>query len=487
MAGILSSIVILLLPYFSVAVPVNQAATSFTGPYDAVVVGTNNVIELMPDTTGVPIPITVLTNAVVESCGSQEVCVATKITDSAGHVSTSVLQYFDAAPSSVQAAVQEIVGAVEQGITDRTATSISTAGGPAVDVPLLLSAIEGVASLIAAGSKFTTTGAGSTTNTGLSSSSTSQTTITGSTTSAAVRTYATQVTDAQGSVTDEVVAVGSPSGKAYTSVLSEYPDSITTTVQALPSGASIQKITTSTCTNAGALVTTTTSGSTFTTVVPEFCTNGFGFLIFGLPDLSPGSSSASLCHRAFSFPAGILWRLLCPPIGPPQISIISVDPSELPPTVGPPGDNPPGNNPPDNPESNKPQSQTQSQGKSTTTHPTSTTSSSSSSSSSSSTSSSAPTATRYAVMPLLNTSQSAFQALYAPFANQKNVTQFLNADGSLDFFALELNDTYAATLDANDDFVIIPESLVEIEEDDSALVPLVRQRQGQGRMSERVV
>ena len=469
MAAILPSIVFLLLPYCSVAVPVSQSATSFTGPYDAVVVGTNNVIELMPDTTGVPIPITVLTNVVVESCGSQEVCVATRITDNAGQVSTSFLQYFDTAPSSVQAAVHEIVGAVEQGIADRTATSTSTAVGPAVNDPLLLSAIEGVASMIAAGSTVTTPGAGSTTNTGLSSSSTSQTTVAGPTTNTAVRTYATQVTNAQDSVTDEVVAVGSQSGKAYTSVLSQYPDSITTTVQALPSGASIQTITTSTCTNAGALVTTTTSGSTVSTLVPKLCTNGFGFLIFGLPDLSPGSSSTSLCHRAFSFPAGILWRLLCPPIGPPQISIISVDPSELPPTVGPPDGNPPGNSPPDNPESTKPQSQTQSQGKSTTTHPTSTTSSSSSSSSPSSTSSSAPTVTRYAVMPLLNTSQSEFQALYAPFANQKNVTQFLNADGSLDFFALELNDTYAATLDANNDFVIIPESLVEIEEDDSGV------------------
>ena len=468
MAATFPFIVFLLLPYFSVAVPVDQLAT-ITGPYDAVVVGTNNVIDLMPETTGVPIPITVLTNAVVESCDSQKICVATKITDNAGQVSTSVLQYFDTAPSSVQAAVHEIVGAVEQGIADQTATSTSIAVGPAVDDPLLLSAIEGVASMIAAGLKVTTTGAGSTTNTGLSSSSTNQTTVTGPTTNAAARTFATQVTNAQGSVTDEVVAVGSQAGKAYTSVLSEYPDSITTTVQALPSGASIQTITTSTCTNAGALVTTTTSGSTVSTVVPKLCTNGFGFLIFGLPDLSPGSSSTSLCHRAFSFPAGILWRLLCPPIGPPQISIISVDPSELPPTVGPPGDNPPGNSPPDNPESTKPQSQTQSQRKCSTTHPTSTTSSSSSSSSSSSTSSSAPTVTRYAVMPLLNTPQSEFQALYAPFANQKNVTKLLNADGSLDFFALELNDTYAATLDANNDFVIIPESLVAIEEEDSGV------------------
>ena len=471
MAAVLPSFMFLLLPYFSVAVPVT---TSFTGPYDAVVVGTNNIIELMPDTTGVPIPITVLTNAVVESCGSQEVCVATKITDNAGQVSTSVLQYFDTAPSSVQAAVQGIVGAVEQGIADRTATSTSTALGPAslyVDVSLLLSAIEGVASMIAAGSKVTTTGAGSTTNTGLSSSSTSQTTVTGPTTDAAVRTYATQVTNAQGSVTDEVVAVGSQSGKAYTSVLSEYPDSITTTVQALPSGATIQTITTSTCTTAGALITTTTSGSTVSTVVPELCANGFAFLIFGLPNLSLGSSSTSLCHRAFSFPAGILWRLLCPPIGPPQISVISIDPSELPPAVGPPGNNPPsnnppGNSPPDDPESTKPQSQTQSQEKSTTTHSTSTTFSSTSTSS---TSSSAPTVTRYAVMPLLNTSVSKFQALYAPFANQKNVTRFLNADGSLDFFALELNDTYAAALDANNNFIILPESSIDIEEEDSGV------------------
>ena len=474
MAAILPSIVFLLLPYFSLAVPVSQSATSFTGPYDAVVVGTNDVIELMPESTGVPIPITALTSADIESCGPQEVCVGTKISDNAGHVSTSVLQSFNTAPSSVQAAVQVIVEAIEQGISEaaagQTATSTSTTLGPSsldAAFSLIVSAIEGGAPIFNAGSKVTTTSAGSTINPGLSSSSTSQTTAAGPTTNGVVRTYATQVTNAQGSITDAVVAVGSQSGKAYSSVLSDYPDSITTTVQALPSGVTIQTITTSTCTTAGALVTTTTSGSTVSTVVPKLCTNGFAFLIFGLPDLSPGSSFTSLCHRAFSFPAGIIWRLLCAPIGPPQISIISVDPSELPPASGPPGSNPPGNNPPDNPESTNPQSQTQSQEKSTTTHPTST--AFSSSSSSTSTSSSAPTVTRYALMPLLSTSASEFEALYARFAKQKNVTQILNADGSLDFFALELNDTYAATLDANNDFIIIPESSIEIEEEDSGV------------------
>ena len=474
MAAILLSIVFLLLPYFSVAVPVTQSATSFTGPYDAVVVGTNDVIELMPEPTGVPIPITVLTNAVIESCDPQKVCVGTEISDNASHVSTSVLQSFNTAPTSVRAAVQEIVEAIEQGISEgaagQTATSTSTTLGPSslyAAISLIVSDIEGGAPIINAGSKFTTTSAGSTTNPGLSSSSTSQTTAAGPTTNAAARTYANPVTNAQSSITDEVVAVGSQSGKAYTSVLSDYPDSITTTVQALPSGAVIQTITTSTCTTAGALVTTISSGSTVSTVVPELCTNGFAFLVFGLPDLSPDSSPTSLCHRAFSFPFGILWRLLCPPIGPPQVSIISVDPSELPPAVVPPGSNPPANSPPGNPKPTEPQSQTQSQDTSTTTNPTSTTFSSSSSSSS--TSSSTPTVTRYAVMPLLSTSASEFEALYAPFANQKNVTQFLNADGSLDFFALELNDTYAATLDANNDIIVIPESSIDIQEEDSGV------------------
>ena len=546
MAAIFTSIVFLLLPYFSLAVPVSQSATSFTGPYDAVVVGTNDIIELMPESTGVPIPITALTSADIESCGPQAVCVGTKISDNAGHVSTSVLQSFNTAPSSVQAAVQVIVEAIEQGISEgaagQTATSISTTLGPSsldAAFSLIVSAIEGGAPSINAGSKVTTTSVGSTTNPGLSSSSasgtivagpttnaavltyatqvtniqgsvtdevvavgsqsgkaytsvlskypdtttragsttnpglnsspTSQTKAAGPTTNAAVRTFATQVTNAQGSITEAVVAVGSQSGKAYSSVLSDYPDSIITTVQALPSGASIQTITTSTCTTAGALVTTTTSGSTVSTVVPELCANGLAFLIFGLPDLSSGSSSTSLCHRAFSFPVGILWRLLCAPIGPPQISIISVDPSELPPPDGPPGSNPPTNSPPGNPEPTNPQSQTQSQEKGTTTHPTSTTFSSFSSSSSTSTSSSAPTMTRYALMPLLSTPASEFEALYARFAQQKNVTQVLNADGSLDFFALELNDTYAATLDANNDFIIIPESSIEIEEEDSGV------------------
>lgn len=230
-----------------------------------------------------------------------------------------------------------------------------------------MSDIEGIVSITDAGSKSTTTREGSTTNPGLSSSSTSQTIAASSTKNAAVRTYATQVTNAQDSITDEVVTMGSRSGQAYTSVLSGYPDSITTTVQAIPSGATIQTVTASACTTAGALVTTTTSGSTVATVIPELCKNGIAFLIFGLPNLSPRPPSTSLCHRAFSFPVGIFWRLLCPPIGLPQISIISVNPSELPPAVGPPGNNPPANSPPGNPEPNQPQTQPQIEEKSTTT------------------------------------------------------------------------------------------------------------------------
>ena len=69
-------------------------------------------------------------------------------------------------------------------------------------------------------------------------------------------------------------------------------------------------------------------------------------------------------------------------------------------------------------------------------------------------------------MSLPNTSGSKFEALYAPFATEKNVTQFLNADGSLAFFALELNDTYAAILDTNNDIIILPESSIDIEEGD---------------------
>ena len=474
MAVILPFLVFLLLTCFSIAAPLTQEVTSFTGPYDAVVVGTNDVIELLPEPTGAPIPVTVLTEADVESCGSQEVCVETRISDYAGHVTTSILQYFNAAPSSVQAAVSGIVGAMEQGISEsvasQTATATNNALGPSslyAAIALVVSDIEGIVPITDAGTKGTTTRAGSTTNPRLSPSSTSQITAAGPTTSAAVRTYATQVTNSQGSTTDEVIAVGSQSGQAYTSVLSEYPDSMTTTVQALSGGGTIQTVTTSTCTTAGALVTTTTAGSTVSTVVPELCTNGFAFLIFAPPDISPGSPSTSLCHRAFSFPAGILWRLLCPPIGPPQISIISVDPSELPPAVGPPGNNPPANSPPRTPEPTQLQTQPQSQDTRTTTNPTSATVSSSSSSSS--TSLSAPTVTRYVVMPLLNTSVSDFGAVYASFAKQENVTRFPNTDGSLDSFALELNDTYAAMLDTNNDIIILPESSIDIEEVDSGV------------------
>lgn len=63
MAVIIPSLVFLLLTCFSITAPVTQSVTSFTGPYDAVVVGTNDVIELMPEPTRAPIPVTVLTNA----------------------------------------------------------------------------------------------------------------------------------------------------------------------------------------------------------------------------------------------------------------------------------------------------------------------------------------------------------------------------------------------------------------------------------------
>ena len=271
-------------------------------------------------------------------------------------------------------------------------------------------------------------------------------------------TFALEVTDSHGSTTNEVVEVAYSSGVPSTNVLFMYADSVTTTETSKPTGVSIQTLTTSTCTTAGAIVTTTSSGSTVTTEVPELCTHGLAFLFFGLPGYHSSSDLPSLCHKTFSFPLGIVWRLLCPSIGPPTFSIISVDPGVLPPGGGPPGENSNDGDGDDDPTHTAGSSQTQGPSRTQT-----------SSQTTQSTVSSSATATpsRYVVMPLIDTPQSALDSLFAPYAQRKDVTQAKNKDGSLAFFALELNDTEASIIDAKTDFIIVQESGNDIEMPDS--------------------
>lgn len=217
-------------------------------------------------------------------------------------------------------------------------------------------------------------------------------------------------------------------------------DSITTTETAVPAGVSIQTITTSTCSTAGAIITTTSSGSTVATEVPKLCINGFAFIIFGL-DLP------SLCHKLLKFPLGIVWRVLCSSGALPIISIISIDPEIF----------PPGGGPPDNPGNEKPTpTDVSSQRASSQAAPSQTTQSSVSSSA-------AAMPTRYLVMPKMNTAQSTTDSLFAKYSHLENITQAKRNDGSLEFFALELSDVEALAINDDPKFIIIQESVIDIE------------------------
>lgn len=261
-------------------------------------------------------------------------------------------------------------------------------------------------------------------------------------------------------MTDETIEVGHYSDAASTNVLFAYADSITTTETSLPTEVSIQTFTTSTCTTAGAIVTTTSSGSTVATEVPELCTHGFVFLIFGL--LGSSSDLSSLCHKLFTFPLGVIWRVFCPGGTPPIITIISVDPEELPSGDQPPGEEPPGENPnSDTPDDQNP-TQTQRASSATPSQKTQSQKTQSQTMQSIFSSSAAATPTRYVVMPLMNTTQSATDSLFAPFAQRANVTQAKGSDGFLNFFALELSDIEVSTIDVNPNFITIEESGLDI-------------------------
>lgn len=117
----------LVLPLY--AVPVTRTSSTDTLIYDAVVVGTNEVVELMPALTGLPSPITVLTNVDIGTCASGEICVAEAFTDTASHVASSVVAEFRVLPASIVTALEDIVEAIDAGIeVDRFASNTMNSG-----------------------------------------------------------------------------------------------------------------------------------------------------------------------------------------------------------------------------------------------------------------------------------------------------------------------------------------------------------------------
>ena len=518
------------------AAPVTQTSSSDPFPYDAVVVGTNEILELVPATTRLPIPVSTQTNVDVESCGSTAICVEEVFTDSASRVISSEVANFNVLPASIVTAIEDIIEAIEAGVKPRTASSNTIDGGPLSSPTTNSTAQIGTTSSLSAsqgssgrsalssgtlpvqsttpgsvtstwtsaptsayypriastnsfnngseGSKSVAktyntapamTGSSSTPNLGPGRSS-----ITGSgnltiPVPTSPFTYVLEVTNSQSSMTDEVLEVGHHSGVPSTNLLLAYADNVTTAVTSMPSGVSIQTITTSTCTTAGAVVTATTSGSTVVTKVPELCVAGTAFRIYGLPGFHSPLDLPKLCHRVFTFPLGIIWRLLCPPGLPPEFSIISDNPEKLPPGGGPPGENP-NDEEPDSEEPNpteKPDptmrntisslAEATSSQTSRSTVPSSATATSSRTTQSTISSSAAATPTRYIVYPLMNASQPAIDSLFAPYAQRANVTQAKGSDGLLRYFAVELSESERSAIDANSDFQTLQESVLDIE------------------------
>lgn len=439
------------------AVSVTQASSANTILYDAAVVGTNNIVELIPVATGLPSPTAILTNVEIVTCAPEEVCIESIFTDSAGQVTISIVAEFSVLSASIATALKGDVGARETTIAGSRTTSNAVNDGlslsPTPSSPSQggtngsFPALEGSSGRSALSSgkppvKSSTPDVAS--NQGLGGSNYTSSGITTAPSPTVPVSYAIEVTNSQGSVTDEVVEVTYHSGVPSTSVMFAYADSVTTTETGLPAGVSIQTIITSTCTTAGAIVTTTSSGSIVETEVPEICTNGFAFLIFGLPGFDSSSDWPSLCHKLFSFPFGIEWRVFCPGGTPPTISIISVDPGKL-----------PGKDPDRKSSQNhRPSGITPSQA--TPSHTTA------SQTQSTVSSSAAVMPTRYVVMPLMNTTQSATDSLFASYAQRKNVTEAKRSDGSLEFFALELSDSEASTINGDPHFIIIQESQIGI-------------------------
>ena len=83
----------------------------------------------MPALTGLPSPISILTNVDIGTCASGEICVAKVFTDSASHVASSVVAEFRVLPASIVTALEDIVEAIDAGIeVDRFASNTMNSG-----------------------------------------------------------------------------------------------------------------------------------------------------------------------------------------------------------------------------------------------------------------------------------------------------------------------------------------------------------------------
>lgn len=73
-----------------------------------------------------------------------------------------------------------------------------------------------------------------------------------------------------------------------------------------PPGMTVETVTSTKCTTAGAIVTTMAAGSTTTEVVPRFCANGFALFLFGTPKIP------QLCRTILRL-LGSLMHFICNP------------------------------------------------------------------------------------------------------------------------------------------------------------------------------
>lgn len=111
-----------------IAVPVTQKSSADTLAYDVVVVGTNNIVALIPaNTAGVLSPLSTLTNVEIVSCAPGEICIEEFFTDSASHIASSIVAEFNVLPTSIAAALENNSRATKTG-TDggRTASTAMT-------------------------------------------------------------------------------------------------------------------------------------------------------------------------------------------------------------------------------------------------------------------------------------------------------------------------------------------------------------------------
>lgn len=123
------------------------------------------------------------------------------------------------------------------------------------------------------------------------------------------------------------------------------------TVTTVPSGMSIETVTSTTCSTAFAMATTTAAGDTVTKIVPELCLNGVAWFLFGwtnIPKLCTkrfnlfGFLLQFICDRKTGFPVGVdIISYPSPP--PPPSSGSSENSPSIPEENGQDGDDEPSN------------------------------------------------------------------------------------------------------------------------------------------------